>query len=66
MYGYFCCSFRWRVQKLVIIVLKDPLIFQRIPEIVQRAQKLRVTQGEEKGADIGPLISPQVTILRSN
>jgi len=30
-----------------------------IPEIVKRAQKLKVTQGEQPGADVGPLISPQ-------
>jgi len=30
-----------------------------IPEIAKRAKKLIITQGEEKGADLGPLISPQ-------
>ncbi|KAL1951588.1 hypothetical protein VTO73DRAFT_737 [Trametes versicolor] len=29
-----------------------------IPELVERAQKLKVTQGFEKGADLGPVISP--------
>ena len=30
-----------------------------IPEIVEKAKKLRVTEGTQKGADLGPLISPQ-------
>jgi len=30
-----------------------------IPDIVKRAQKLKVTQGEQVQADVGPLISPQ-------
>lgn len=30
-----------------------------IPEIVEKAKKLKISQGEEKGADLGPLISPQ-------
>ncbi|OJT15808.1 Methylmalonate-semialdehyde dehydrogenase [acylating], mitochondrial [Trametes pubescens] len=29
-----------------------------IPELVERAQKLKVSQGFEKGADLGPVISP--------
>jgi len=30
-----------------------------IPELVERVRKLKVTQGEEPGADMGPVISPQ-------
>jgi malonate-semialdehyde dehydrogenase (acetylating)/methylmalonate-semialdehyde dehydrogenase len=30
-----------------------------IPEIAEKARKLKVTQGGQPGADIGPLISPQ-------
>jgi len=30
-----------------------------IPEIAEKAKKLRLSQGEEPGADLGPLISPQ-------
>jgi len=30
-----------------------------IPEIVEKAKKLKVTQGLQPGADVGPLISPQ-------
>ncbi len=29
-----------------------------IPELVERAQKLKVTQGAVPGADVGPLVSP--------
>ncbi|XP_025103394.1 probable methylmalonate-semialdehyde dehydrogenase [acylating], mitochondrial [Pomacea canaliculata] len=32
---------------------------QWIPELVERAKKLKVTAGTEKGADLGPLISPE-------
>ena len=30
-----------------------------IPEIVERAKKLKVSQGSQPGADLGPLISPE-------
>ena len=30
-----------------------------IPELVERAQKLNVTAGDQPGADLGPVISPQ-------
>lgn len=30
-----------------------------IPELVERARKLKVTAGHEAGADLGPLISPE-------
>jgi malonate-semialdehyde dehydrogenase (acetylating)/methylmalonate-semialdehyde dehydrogenase len=30
-----------------------------IPDLVERVRKLKVSQGEEPGADLGPLISPQ-------
>jgi malonate-semialdehyde dehydrogenase (acetylating)/methylmalonate-semialdehyde dehydrogenase len=30
-----------------------------IPELVERAKKLKVTEGMQPGADLGPLISPQ-------
>ena len=30
-----------------------------IPEIMERAKKLRVSGGTEKGADLGPLITPE-------
>jgi len=30
-----------------------------IPELVQRAQKLKVTAGDQPGADLGPVISPE-------
>ncbi|XP_067939225.1 probable methylmalonate-semialdehyde/malonate-semialdehyde dehydrogenase [acylating], mitochondrial [Watersipora subatra] len=30
-----------------------------VPEIIERAQKLKVCAGDQPGADIGPLISPQ-------
>lgn len=30
-----------------------------IPEIVERAKKLTVNEGMQKGADLGPLISPE-------
>ena len=30
-----------------------------IPEIVERSKKLKVSQGFESGADLGPLISPE-------
>nr|KAG5693937.1 hypothetical protein BaRGS_008206 [Batillaria attramentaria] len=30
-----------------------------IPELVERAKKLKVSAGNEKGADLGPLISPE-------
>jgi malonate-semialdehyde dehydrogenase (acetylating)/methylmalonate-semialdehyde dehydrogenase len=30
-----------------------------IPEIVEKAQKLKVDEGMQPGADLGPLISPQ-------
>lgn len=30
-----------------------------IPELVERAKKLKVSAGSEKGADLGPLISPE-------
>jgi malonate-semialdehyde dehydrogenase (acetylating)/methylmalonate-semialdehyde dehydrogenase len=30
-----------------------------IPEIIEKAKKLKVTQGNQPGADLGPLISPQ-------
>lgn len=30
-----------------------------IPELVQRAQKLKVNAGHEPGTDVGPVISPQ-------
>jgi len=33
-----------------------------IPDLVARASKLKVSQGEEAGADLGPLISPQAKI----
>ncbi|KAF7800049.1 hypothetical protein EIP86_011292 [Pleurotus ostreatoroseus] len=31
---------------------------QWLPELIERAKKLRVNQGFEKGADLGPVISP--------
>jgi len=37
-----------------------------IPEIVKRAQKLKVTEGEQPGADVGPLISPQAKVRVEN
>ena len=30
-----------------------------IPELVERARKLNVTAGDQPGADLGPVISPQ-------
>ena len=30
-----------------------------LPEIVERAKKLKVSAGTEPGADLGPLISPE-------
>ena len=30
-----------------------------IPELVARAEKLKVTAGDQPGADLGPVISPQ-------
>lgn len=30
-----------------------------IPDIVQRAQKLKVNAGHEPGTDVGPVISPK-------
>jgi len=36
------------------------LSLPRIPELVERAKKLTVNGGKEQGADVGPLISPEV------
>ena len=30
-----------------------------IPELVERAEKLKVTAGDQPGADLGPVISPE-------
>ncbi|KAI0778596.1 methylmalonate-semialdehyde dehydrogenase [Trametes elegans] len=47
-----------RCMAISVAVLVGPT-HSWIPELVERAKKLKVTQGFEQGADLGPVISPQ-------